>query len=223
MAGSALALSGCVPTDSYARADPYYYPDPSYRYFYYPSSNVYYNEISGYYYYLDGSRWRRDRRLPRHYRLNRAERRFLRYRGDRPFDHNRDHRRGFFDDDDRRHDRRRREEELRRRDRQREIEQRRRDRRRDEEAERRREADERRRRDELESRRRDEERRRREAEERRRRDDDRRRDDRRSEPVYRGGQGSDRSGRITGLGKSGEGSIPDPNYYENERNRRFGY
>lgn len=53
---------------------------PVYDYYYYPNTDVYYDPSVRIYYWKEGSNWRRDRVLPRHYRLD--DRHRYRFRAD---------------------------------------------------------------------------------------------------------------------------------------------
>lgn len=99
--GAAVALvsgvSGCVYSEARPVRRVYPYPGPYgvYDYYYYPGANVYYHQYSDHYYYYDDHVWRRSRRLPRHIHLDDRERRRFEYRGERPYDRNREHREQF--------------------------------------------------------------------------------------------------------------------------------
>jgi hypothetical protein len=101
---SLFALSGCY--------DPYYvgggagyqvpygrtvvsYQEPWYDYDYYPSSGVYFNSGTGYYYHHDHGRWNQVRRLPRHIRIHDYDKVRMRLHGDRPYLYYDEHRRKY--------------------------------------------------------------------------------------------------------------------------------
>lgn len=86
------AVAGCARPDDrpYASAPASAY-DP-YGYYYYPGQNVYYHPYSGHYFYNYDNRWRRSRDLPRGVRVDQRDGRRLEYRGERPYDRNREHR-----------------------------------------------------------------------------------------------------------------------------------
>jgi len=70
LGGVTLLSSGC--SNDYSRTSPAYtsvYYNP-YDYYYYPNLSVYFHISSGYYYYREGTNWRRVRTLPSRYSLD---------------------------------------------------------------------------------------------------------------------------------------------------------
>lgn len=88
---SAINLSGCTASRDrppvYERA---HYS--SYDYYYYPTLRIYFNVVSGYYYYSDGVRWIRTRTLPARYFLDSRDRVRIVIKSDKPYLWNARHR-----------------------------------------------------------------------------------------------------------------------------------
>ncbi len=93
MATVTVGISGCdhdVRARSVSYGSSYYQP---YDYYYYPSSRIYFNIVTGLYYYPDGDRWRQIRTLPPRYYLDSRDRVNIRIKSkDRPYLMHHEHR-----------------------------------------------------------------------------------------------------------------------------------
>ena len=87
------SLPGCVGPPY--EGPPPHYPPWYYDYYYYPHVGVYFHIYTGYYWYLDGQRWRRVRRLPPHIRLHPRYRVPLRIPDEQPYRDHDEHRRKY--------------------------------------------------------------------------------------------------------------------------------